>query len=129
MKKGKKILIGVSCVALATAIGVAGWKLAVRDASKKHNLITLDTSAVPSPVREFTEADVQLSEVKMHYAVYGEEGYPLILIHGNGGDKNSLAEAASYLANDYKVYVPESRCHGQSSDPGEISYDLMAKDI
>lgn len=129
MKKGRKILVGVSCVALATAIGIAGWKLAVRDASKEHNLITLDTTAVPSPVTEFTEHDIQLSEVKMHYAVYGDEGYPLLLIHGNGGDKNSLAEAASYLANDYKVYVPESRCHGESSDPGEISYDLMAKDI
>ena len=129
MKKGKKFLVAAGCVALATAIGITGWKMAVRKASTEYNLITLDTSSVPSPVTEFTEHDIQLSEVKMHYAVYGEEGYPLILIHGNGGDKNSLAEAASYLANDYRVYVPESRCHGQSSDPGEISYDLMAKDI
>ena len=129
MKKGKKLLIAAGCVAMATAIGIAGWKTAVRYASKDHNLITLDTSSVPSPVTEFTEYDIQLSEVKMHYAVYGDEGYPLILIHGNGGDKSSLAEAASYLANDYKVYVPESRCHGESSDPGVISYDLMAKDI
>ena len=129
MKKSKKLLIAAGCVALAAAIGVAGWKTAVRHASKEHNLITLDTGSVPSPVTEFTEHDIQLSEVRMHYAVYGEEGYPLILIHGNGGDKNSLAEAASYLANDYRVYVPESRCHGQSSDPGVISYDLMAKDL
>ena len=129
MKKSKKLLIAAGCVALAAAIGVAGWKTAVRHASKEHNLITLDTGSVPSPVTEFTEHDIQLSEIKMHYAVYGEEGYPLILIHGNGGDKNSLREAASYLANDYRVYVPESRCHGQSSDPGVISYDLMAKDI
>ena len=129
MKKGKKALVAVGCVALAAAIGIAGWKTAVRDASKEHNLITLDTADVPSPVTEFTEHDIQLSEVNMHYAVYGDEGYPLVLIHGNGGSKDSLAEAASYLANDYKVYVPESRCHGQSSDPGVISYDLMAKDI
>ncbi len=130
MKKGKKILIVAGCVVLVTAIGVTGWKIAVRQASKDYNLITLDTSSVPSPVEgPLKEDDVQLSEVKMHYAVYGEKGYPLILIHGNGGDKNSLKEAASYLANDYKVYVPESRCHGQSSDPGEISYDLMAKDL
>ncbi len=130
MKKGKKALIAVGCAALITVVGIAGWKTAVRKASKDYNLITLDTSSVPSPVEGPTkEDDIQLSEVKMHYTVYGEEGYPLILIHGNGGDKNSLAEAASYLANDYKVYVPESRCHGQSSDPGVISYDLMAKDI
>lgn len=129
MKKGKKLLIAAGCVAIATTIGVAGWKMAVRKESRNYNLVTFNTSSVPSPITEFTEHDIQLSEVKMHYAVYGDEGYPLILIHGNGGDKNSLAEAASYLANDYKVYVPESRCHGESSDPGEISYDLMAKDI
>ncbi len=129
MKKGKKFLIAAGCVALATVIGTGVWKATVRHQSKDYNLITLDTSSVPSPVTEFTEADIQLSEVKMRYAVYGEEGYPLILIHGNGGDKNSLSEAAAYLANEYKVYVPESRCHGQSSDPGVISYDLMAKDI
>lgn len=129
MKKGKKLLIAAGCVAIATTIGVAGWKMAVRKESRNYNLVTFNTSSVPSPITEFTEHDIQLSEVKMHYAVYGDEGYPLILIHGNGGDKNSLAEAASYLANDYKVYVPESRCHGESSDPGVISYDLMAKDI
>jgi hypothetical protein len=92
--------------------------------------MTLDTSNVPEPVTEiFEEGDVQLSEVKMHFTVYGEDGYPLILVHGNGGSQDSLREAAQYLANDYKVYLIESRCHGQSTDPGEISYDLMAKDI
>ncbi len=130
MKKSKKILMAAGCVALVAVIGTVGWRIAVRQASKEHNLISLDTSSVPSPVEgPVKEDDVQLSEVRMHYAVYGDEGYPLILIHGNGGSKKSLSEAATYLANDYRVYVPESRCHGESSDPGVISYDLMAKDI
>ena len=130
MKKAKTALKAVGVVALAAAIGFGGFRAYVRVQSKNYNLITLDTSDLPEKVENPTdEADVQLSEVKMHYAVYGEKGHPLILVHGNGGDMNSLKEAAQYLANDYKVYVIESRCHGQSSDPGEISYDLMAKDI
>ncbi len=130
MRKGKKILVSLGCIALSAAIGVCAYKTTVRYESEKHNLITLDTSSVPSSVEKITyEGDVALSEMTMHYVVYGDEGYPLILVHGNGGSKNSLREAASYLANDYKVYVIESRCHGESSDPGEISYDLMAKDI
>ena len=130
MRKGKKILVSLGCIALSAAIGVCAYKTTVRYESEKHNLITLDTSSVPSPVEKITyEGDVALSEMTMHYVVYGDEGYPLILVHGNGGSKNSLREAAAYLANDYKVYVIESRCHGESSDPGEISYDLMAKDI
>ena len=129
-KKGKTILKAAGCLALSAVIGAGVWQLAVRQQSKKYNLITLDTSDVPSPTQKITfEGDVELSEMTMHYVVYGDEGYPLILVHGNGGSKESLKEAATYLANDYKVYIIESRCHGQSSDPGVISYDLMAKDI
>ncbi len=130
MKKSLKILTAVGCVALTAVAGLGVWQLYVRQQSKNYNLITLDTSNIPEPVSGATEeSDVQLSEVTMHYALYGDKGHDLILVHGNGGSKKSLEEAALYLANDYKVYVIESRCHGQSSDPGEISYELMAKDI
>lgn len=130
MKKSLKILTAVGCVALTAVAGLGIWQIYVRQQSKNYNLITLDTSSVPEAVPGAAEeGDVQLSEIKMHYVVYGDEGHDLILVHGNGGSKKSLEEAALYLANDYKVYVIESRCHGQSSDPGVISYDLMAKDI
>ena len=129
MKKGKKILAAVGCVALTAAIGAGVWLGYVRQESKKYNLITLDEPDIAPVATPAEESDIQLSEITMHYAVYGDGGYPLILVHGNGGNKDSLKEAAGYLASDYKVYVIESRCHGQSSDPGVISYDLMAKDI
>lgn len=130
MKKGKKALKVIGSVALAFVVGAGIWQVAVHEQSKKYNMITLDTSNVPTPVTNPVKEDnIQLSDIKMHYAVYGEKGHPLILVHGNGGSQNSLKEAATYLANDYTVYVIESRCHGQSSDPGIISYDLMAKDI
>lgn len=130
MKKGKKAALAVGCIAAAIAVGFGAWRITVHQQSKKYNMITLDTTALPSPVSgPVLETDVQLSEVKMHYAVYGKSGHPLILVHGNGGSHKSLEEAALYLANEYTVYAIDSRCHGQSSDPGEISYDLMAKDI
>lgn len=130
MNRSKKIMVAAGCIALAAAVGIVGWKAYIRKESQKHNLITLDISDLPEPILEpSVEADIELSEVTMHYAVYGDKGHDLILVHGNGGSKESLKEAAQYLANDYKVYVPESRCHGQSSDPGVISYDLMAKDL
>lgn len=130
MKKSVKILTAVGCVALSAVIGFGGWRVYIRQQSKNYNLITLDTGNLPNPVSApIEEADVELSEMTMHYALYGDKGHDLILVHGNGGSKKSLEEAARYLANDYKVYVIESRCHGQSSDPGVISYELMAKDI
>ncbi|MDO4379606.1 MAG: alpha/beta hydrolase [Clostridia bacterium] len=128
--KAKKALIAVGCVVLAVAVGAAIWVTSVHFGAKKNNLIKLDTSSVPEPVAGPEKEDyVQLSDVKMHYAVYGKGGHPLILIHGNSLDLTSLDEAARYLANDYTVYSLDSRCHGKSTDPGEISYDLMAKDV
>lgn len=95
-----------------------------------YNARTLNVTGLPDPVTAPTEdAFIQLSDVNVHYRVYGGGKPPMLLIHGNGGSVDSLQEAAQYLANDFTVYVPESRCHGQSSDPGEISYALMAKDI
>lgn len=129
MKRAKKFLKITGCLALSVIIGAGAWQAYVRQTSKNYNLITLDEPDIAPVTACAAQGDVELSEMTMHYAVYGDEGYPLILVHGNGGDKNSLKEAAEYLANDYKVYVIESRCHGESSDPGEISYDLMAKDI
>ncbi len=129
MKKAKKLLTATGCLALSVIIGAGIWQIYVRQASKQYNLITLEEPDIAPVATPATEADIELSDMTMHYAVYGDEGYPLILVHGNGGSKNSLKEAASYLASDYKVYVIESRCHGESSDPGVISYDLMAKDI
>mgnify|MGYP004720523655 FL=1 len=129
-KKAKKVFAAVGCVVLAVVVGAAVWATAVHVGAKKHNLIKLDVSSVPEPVAGPEKDDyVQLSEVKMHYAVYGKGGHPVILIHGNSLDLTSLDEAARYLANDYTVYSLDSRCHGKSSDPEEISYDLMAKDV
>ena len=96
----------------------------------KYNAITLDISSLPAPVEEPVKDEyIELSEEKMHYLVYGTGEKAVILVHGNGGSANSLREAAQYLANEYTVYLPESRCHGKSSDPGVISYDLMAGDL
>lgn len=127
MKKLLKILL---CLVLAIIVGSGIWHVYIRHESKKHNLITLDTSVLPEPVdgpRE--ETDIQLSDFKMHYAVYGNGKKAVILIHGNGSSHKRLEEAALYLANDYTVYAPDSRCHGESEDPGVISYKLMAKDM
>lgn len=96
---------------------------------EKYNYITAEAGKTPAPVTEMSkDAFVQLSEVKMHYQVYGK-GAPLILIHGNGGNCTSLRSVGQLLADRYRVYIIESRCHGQSSDPGVITYSLMAKDV
>jgi pimeloyl-ACP methyl ester carboxylesterase len=126
----KKAIVLITSFVVAASIGAGGWFLSLFYNPNKYNLITLDTSSVPFPVEEEAqEYDIQLSEVKMHYAIYGDGEQSVILIHGNGGSHKGLESAALYLANDYTVYAIDSRCQGESSDPGEITYDLMADDV
>ncbi len=125
-----KIAITVTGALIAiAAVGIGIWFGVVRAHSLKYNLITLKNRELPAPQKPTEDAFVQLSDVNMHFVKYGEGEKTVILLHGNGGSAKSLSEAAAYLANEYTVYCLESRCHGQSSDPGVITYDLMAKDV
>lgn len=128
MKKRKVFLtIGILIVVIAMATGA--YFISVRIMSKGHNLIDLTSEGVPERREdELYEGYVKLSEVEMHYTALGE-GYPVILVHGNGGSYKSVEDLGRYLANDYKVYMIDSRCHGKSTATEEISYELMASDI
>ena len=129
-KMKRASLIAVGCAVLAGAVTVGSFLIYDRIQANKYGFTNLDNISVPAPItKEAIELDVQLDEITMHYAVYGETGHqPIILIHGNSSSHLGLDSAARYLANDFTVYSIDSRCHGQSSDPGVITYDLMAED-
>lgn len=116
-------------VAIMTFFTAHYMQIELRANTEKYNLITPDISSLPEPVDSAEEGFVQLSDVNMHYKRYGNGNKAVILIHGNGGSADSLSELASYLATEFTVYTPSSRCQGKSSNPGVISYELMAKDI
>ena len=69
-----------------------------------------------------------VNDIRLYYEVRGA-GTPLILLHGNGEDHRIFAPAAAALSERFTVYTPDSRCHGLSSDPEELDYDLMADDL
>lgn len=129
MKKAKKVLKGIGIVALSVVAVLGVWQLSSHIQSKKYNLIKPDTSNLPTPVELKKEDRIKLSQIDMAYGVFGDGEQSVVLIHGNGSNKKRLYELASYLGTEYTVYVPDSRCHGDSSDPGEITYKLMASDI
>ena len=128
MKKGRIALIVIAAFVLLIGIGVALNFIVIRIQSKRYDLIDMvpvgDRALEPEE-----EGYAELSEVTMHYLRYGHAEKAMILIHGNGGDAHSLADIARYFADDYTVYCIADRCQGKSSDPGVISYELMAKDV
>ena len=129
MKKKHKIGILILLVLVLLGGVAAGSYLGVVRAQSRRYLVVLDGRDLPAPQQAVEDDYVQLDQVRMHYVRYGTGARPVILIHGNGGSAASLAQLAQYLANDYSVYCIDSRCQGDSSDPGVITYDLMAADV
>ncbi len=72
--------------------------------------------------------DIMVNNIKLYYEVYGK-GKPIILLHGNQESHDTFDKLIPKLEESFKVYALDSRCHGKSDDPKEISYDLMCQDV
>ena len=72
--------------------------------------------------------EVLVNNVKLYYEEYGV-GKPVILLHGNQETHEIFDKLIDRLKTNYKVYAIDSRCHGKSENPVDISYDLMCDDI
>ena len=68
------------------------------------------------------------AKVRIHYEVLGQ-GRPLVFFHGNGEDHHIFEETARLLAEEYTVYLPDSRCHGESEKTETVGYREIAADF
>lgn len=64
----------------------------------------------------------------IYYEVKGE-GFPVVLLHGNGENHHIFDEAVQRLSKRYQCVLIDSRYHGKSISEGELSYCQMAKDV
>lgn len=71
---------------------------------------------------------IKVNNVELYYEKYGK-GKPIILIHGNQETHEIFDKLIEKLKTNYEVYAIDSRCHGKSENPKEISYDLMCEDL
>lgn len=74
-----------------------------------------------------------LGRVRLFCTALGpEEGLPLLLVHGWGGDGREWSPHAESLADRFRVIVPDLRGHGRSevpdraNTPAEMADDLAA---
>ena len=75
-------------------------------------------------------ATVEVNGQTLLYSVRGpEDGYPVVLMHGNGGSHRSMATQQLQLAKaGYRVYCPDSRGQGANAPLEEYHYADMAED-
>lgn len=68
-------------------------------------------------------------DIRLHYVEKGE-GFPLILLHGNGEDHTYFEHQIAYFSGKYRVIAIDSRGHGQSPR-GEAPFSIwqFAEDL
>jgi pimeloyl-ACP methyl ester carboxylesterase len=92
------------------------------------------TNDVPhTPGKDNMKAFAEINGAQIYYRVYGQdqpERVPILLIHGSQiTGEIDWANIAPRLAVEYKVYAPDCRGHGKSTNPGgKYSFGQMADD-
>jgi len=76
---------------------------------------------------------IQINDANIYYQAYGVDRtgrWPILLIHGSTiTGEIDWGEIAPRLANEYKIFVPDCRGHGKSTNPsGGYSFKQMADD-
>ena len=61
---------------------------------------------------------VTVDGVETSYTVAGEEGPPVVLIHGGAGTRGDWSKNLDALASRHRVYVPDLVGYGDSARPG-----------
>lgn len=70
----------------------------------------------------------QVNGLNIYYETKGE-GQPLLMVHGNSEDHTIFDVASDVLKDYFKVYLIDSRDHGQSDKVKGLHYDDMADDM
>jgi pimeloyl-ACP methyl ester carboxylesterase len=65
----------------------------------------------------------------IYYEVSGQ-GFPLFLLHGNGGSGEYFRKQIPAFSKYFTVYIMDSRAHGRSTNRSrQLSFDQMAEDL
>lgn len=67
--------------------------------------------------------------MELFYKKYGEQGQPLLILHGVFGMLDNWHSLSTKFAEQFRVYAIDLRNHGHSPHSDEMSYSLMADDI
>ena len=82
---------------------------------------------IETATTETVQGYLDLDGVHTYYEALGS-GPPLVLLHGGMCPIETWAGLVPQLSSAYRVFTPERRGHGRTSDPGTITYENMASD-
>ncbi len=65
----------------------------------------------------------------LYFREVGSGSSNLIILHGLFGSSDNWLSIAKALAEDYKIYLPDQRNHGQSPHSDAFNYKLLSEDL
>jgi Predicted hydrolases or acyltransferases (alpha/beta hydrolase superfamily) len=82
------------------------------------------------PIQPVNEAFVTVGELKLHYVQWGEQGSPIVCIHGLTANAFYFQAIAENLARDHRVFAYDLRGRGESDQPEHgYSVPIHANDL
>lgn len=74
--------------------------------------------------------DVRLADVRISCSIGGTEGKPpLVMVHGGACDGSTWDDIAAAFADEYRIYRPDLRGHGESGWARDYTVDLLGADL
>jgi acyl transferase domain-containing protein len=87
-------------------------------------------AAAPAAVTCAQSRFVDLPAGRFHYLHWGREGRPqAVLLHANCASAATWARVGAALADDFELFAPDLRGHGQSVAPGSYGLRAAANDV
>jgi len=81
-------------------------------------------------MNSFTENRFNTGEIDINYAVGPNNGPPLVLIPGQGGDWTNYQEVLPLLSSEFHVFAVDIRGHGKSDwTTGNYSFEMIGADM
>ncbi len=67
--------------------------------------------------------------MRLFHREFGNQGQPLIILHGLFGISDNWVSFARKISDSYHVFIPDQRNHGQSQHCDLFNYDVLTDDI
>jgi len=77
----------------------------------------------------FTSRNVHIGGLRFHYADWGGDGPPLVLLHGLSGHARTWDHTAAALSDRHRVLALDQRGHGDTDWAPQYGFAAMAEDL
>lgn len=117
-----------SCLAAVLALSAVAVRAERPTATKAEVAIPTPLPVKPARIEDFAppEEFLMIGSLKTHFIRKGDQGRPIVLIHGFGGSTSTWTKTVESLASRYRVYAFDLKGFGLTAKPRNSPYSMDA---